>query len=922
MRFYRLLWMGVLGLRLLNPIGAIFAAEPASAVRTFSTGANGNSITTLATLSPDGSKLAIHVYSRDAHSQQLTVYDADSGKKLYGAFTAELNGDVEIESFSPDGNRITVAQSHLNGRKELSVIQLSTGKLIYSNAYYGVEKSHFLPDGKLLDVSSDNRGLAVIDLNTKQTTAVLHPPRLVGILVSDSFSDDDQLAFVPGSSTATATIVNLQDSRVVSTLKLPDQSWQLATIFLPHTHTIRGVDGQGIIRTWDADTGKLISQLEPKHLIYLRQATFTPDGKRLVTEFGNGLQFIDAQTYEPLGFWQGPEGSQAIISTLRGDRIVVDIDRSGATLAVMRVTPQAHFHQPALPPGVSIRPQGFSPSVTTVTAIPGHTAQNLRDADWWLKRAEAECNTTTNEMVKDEVTSRLAAGYAAAGDDAAAQRMLQAAAARLAPAANQFWSPVTELRRAVAAYQVQHMVAAGHTPEAIALAKSLTTTHPPNDRVLSEVVVAQASTGDINGAIQTMGQLNKDSQDRTANSTARMLAEAGKFVDAEQIASAIPDRFWQGEAYARIAEAKAKKDDVDGAIAAAQKIQNRMNGDQQKVLAALVSVPDYAGAEKFIASLPAREQANEEGWIINDQLQRGDIAGAKASAIHLRGEEKYFFPGKIATAEIQFGQVDQAINEAKAAKLDDPIVGDILNALVKYDQPDALLDLLANLPPSRSTNYDIARLQNHYYLRAATLLAQDNRLADAQRILAQAHPQNDRYGNDDGLYTQAQWEIAAAMRRTGDRPGYQKSLQSFLNAAATATGAPSRAEAQSQLFGFYITVGDYVAAESLSQQMDPELSRGVAMSVGMALDPPPQPDQRETKPDLARTRALLQIASHTMNRPISVIMAKPAKQHLQAHAEEQWLQWAKALPTVQGRISAYMAMAEALLPVDPLADPR
>jgi hypothetical protein len=172
------------------------------------------------------------------------------------------------------------------------------------------------------------------------------------------------------------------------------------------------------------------------------------------------------------------------------------------------------------------------------------------------------------------------------------------------------------------------------------------------------------------------------------------------------------------------------------------------------------------------------------------------------------------------------------------------------------------------------------------------------------------------------LYAQAKWEIAGAMRRVEDREGYQKFLQPFLNGIASATGAPSRAEGQDKLFAFYMTVGDYSAAESLVKQMDPELSRGVALSVAMMLDPHTQPDEREVKRDLVQTRTLLQIAAETVNRPIAAFMTSAAKKHVEAHAEEQWLRWASGLPTAQGRISAYMAMADVLLPPDPLADPR
>ncbi|HEY1685632.1 MAG TPA: hypothetical protein VGG19_12770 [Tepidisphaeraceae bacterium] len=919
MSFRRLLGLGAIALVLTCQKNLIFA-DSSQIIRTFTTGANGDSITALATLSPDGSKLAIHVYSRDSHIQHLTVYDIDSGKKLYEASTAELMGSVQIEAFSSDGNRIAVARTHLSGKKELSIIQLSSGESIYDSAHYGVEKSHFLLDGKLLDVSSDNLGLVVIDLNKKHPTSVLHPSRLVGILISDCFSDDDQLAFVPGASTATATIVNLQNSRMVSTIKLPDQAWQLATIFLPHTHILRGVDGQGIIRTWDADTGKLVSQLEPKHLIYLQQATFTSDGKQLVTEIANGLQFIDAQTYKTIGYWQGPNGCEAKIDTFHSGRVVVDMNRRGATFAVMRVIPQAHFRPPTLPSGVAFRVLELSPSVSAAATIPPHTAKDLRNADWWLKCAGAEY-ATTNQMVRDEISSQLAVDYAAAGDDASAQRLVQSVAARFANAANQFWSPVIELRQEVAGYQVQHMVASGHTADAIALAKSLTTTRPPNDSVWRELVVAQARSGDINGAIQSLKQLsNKDSQGRTGVSTARLLADTGKFSDAEQIADAIPDPYWKGEARIRIAEGKAKKDDVDGAIAEIDKISNMGGHELDKIVNILAALPDDAGAQKFIESLPAPQ--NAWGWLQSDQLKRGDIAAAKTTEQRLIDIGTDLFNGEIAETEIRIGQVNQAIADAKADKVDDEMVQHVLNALVKYNHPDALLDLLAHLPPARDTDYDYASLRNNYYLQAAIILAQDNRLADAQRIFAKAHPQKDREDSDDGLYTDAQWEIAGAMRRTGDHPGYQKALQPFFAAISSATGAPSRAEAQSNLFAFYMTVGDYTAAESLAKQMDPELSRNVAMSIAMMLNPHPQPDEHEPKPDPARTKALLQMAADTMPRPVPGIMTKPAQESLNTHTEEQWLQWAHTLPTVQGRISAYLAMAQVLLPPDPLADPQ
>ena len=285
---------------------------------------------------------------------------------------------------------------HKQNSNTLDVVEVANGRSIYTYTIpFGYSNILFMPDGRRLlhdqkrveyDPEYNLLHLSVADLASS---------KIVGELKTGQF-DRPSAIFSPDGKcvlTVDAARIKVWDvagSTVVSTLEVADGDNQIALIWLPGTRMIRGADRQGIIQSWDADTGKRLSRVEPQDLTTVRgSASFTSDGKTLLVGGDGAIELRDAQTARLVGVWRhGPKDrSTAYLDTLRGDTVIVNIDGTRAgDLAVARLPALRDLTSPSAARNIGqALPKATAPATAPAISVPEATDGDLRTPRWWLE---------------------------------------------------------------------------------------------------------------------------------------------------------------------------------------------------------------------------------------------------------------------------------------------------------------------------------------------------------------------------------------------------------------------------------------------------------------------------------------------------------------------------------------------------------
>jgi WD40 repeat protein/serine/threonine protein kinase len=275
-----------------------------------------------AAFSPDGSRVVTA-----SGDQTARVWDAATGKPLGPPLVHQ--GAVEIATFSPDGSRVVTASDDQTAR----VWDTATSKpLALPLAHQGrVMRAVFSPDGSRVVTASDDRTARVWDAATSKPLSL--PLAHQGAVRSAAFSSDGNRV-VTASDDKTARVWDATTGKPLAP-PLMHQAAVRSAAFSPDGSRVITASGDQTARVWDVATGKPLGPpLAPEHKKYANfftsygnlmwSAAFSPDGSRVVTMDGDKIVRVwDAATGKPLGLplaHQGAVGSAAFSPD--GSRVV------------------------------------------------------------------------------------------------------------------------------------------------------------------------------------------------------------------------------------------------------------------------------------------------------------------------------------------------------------------------------------------------------------------------------------------------------------------------------------------------------------------------------------------------------------------------------------------------------------------------
>ena len=232
-----------------------------------------------AVFSPDGRRA---LTASDDNSVRL--WDAEAGRQI-ATFTRAGSG---MAAFSPDGRLVAIPDNNT-----VVVRDANTGERedrIFQGHSAAVQSVAFSADGRRIVTASDDRTARVWDLQTGGQIAAL----------------------TEHTAPVRSAVFSPDGLRVVST-QMPQRSGNVTIV----------TSNDSVALLWDALSGRVILRFEGD-MVQLYDATFSPDGKRIVTASGdNTARIWDAATGKPIAVLSGH--SDSVLSAAfnsRGDKIV------------------------------------------------------------------------------------------------------------------------------------------------------------------------------------------------------------------------------------------------------------------------------------------------------------------------------------------------------------------------------------------------------------------------------------------------------------------------------------------------------------------------------------------------------------------------------------------------------------------------
>lgn len=325
-------------------------------------------------------------------------------------------------------------------------------------------------------------------------------------------------------------------------------------------------------------------------------------------------------------------------------------------------------------------------------------------------------------------------------------------------------------------------------------------------QMLDQIAAAQAQTGDIAGAKQTVqaigqGASNTGADDGTGS--------------------------WKNDAYAAIAGAQAGRGDVNGAFATVKVIDD----DDAKSLAfqniaqALAKRGDLSAANAYASRLSGTCRARADASIAEARAAAGDFTGAKDLAKTLDdGTEQALALASISEIQAKSGDAAGALETAHLARdaagqvydyLSRPVYGAVARAEVKAGDLEGALAL--------------RKVDNSFITREIAIArAQMGDISGAKESLGQVSNSMDQACANAG--------IAAAQSKAGDSSGAAGSLDAARMALSTATNLGDNTEPCAQIVGTWAKFGDAnAAADWARSQQDPTVEATTLISVARAL---------------------------------------------------------------------------------------
>jgi WD40 repeat protein len=218
-------------------------------------------------LSPDGSKACVN---------GTVVYETSNGEVIRRFTTPPGDYSFQVIAFSPDNERVLAAINPFFDRKSsdaetLCCINLADGRVVGESKFYGDASQllftssawHYPVENPQPDKNVARYDLVpwfVVNAVSGKIEKSFELPRWEDAM--DIFSPDGCRVITVGNNMC--HIRDVVTWRMVCTLEMQPLDQQRAVEFVDNGHEVRGINGSGIVRIWDATTGRLLSAVNPK----------------------------------------------------------------------------------------------------------------------------------------------------------------------------------------------------------------------------------------------------------------------------------------------------------------------------------------------------------------------------------------------------------------------------------------------------------------------------------------------------------------------------------------------------------------------------------------------------------------------------------------------------------------------------------
>ena len=262
-----------------------------------------------AAFSPDGGRVVTASFDRTAR-----IWDTATQAPI-----VELKGhagNVNKAAFSPDGGRVVTASADKTAR----IWDAATGAPIAVLEGHGgsVNSAAFSPDGRRVVTASDDLTARVWEAATGVQIVVLKGH--TGAVYSAAFSPDGDRV-VTASDDGSARVWNAATGAPIVTLATPESRVTTETLspeninavvsatFSPDGKRVVTASWDGTARIWDAATGAQIAVLKDHDKDTLYGAAFSQDGRRIVTaSIDKTARVWDVATLATIAVLKGHDG--------------------------------------------------------------------------------------------------------------------------------------------------------------------------------------------------------------------------------------------------------------------------------------------------------------------------------------------------------------------------------------------------------------------------------------------------------------------------------------------------------------------------------------------------------------------------------------------------------------------------------------
>lgn len=277
-----------------------------------------------ASFSPDGKR----VVSTSNEDSIIRIWDAESGQKLNNLEGSLLIDHLTSVAFSPNGKRVVAASQN----NIVQVWDTETGEELNTQmSHYDIVNSAFFsPDGESIVSASDDGTVCIWDVESgrKIKTFTEYEDGISESGFSFAAFSPDGKRVVSASWDSTVRIWDVGSGKALNILEGHAAPVRSAN-FSPDGKRVVSASDDGTIRIWNVETGQTLKTLEGESLSAYSftdddkpflssgsnpvcSASFSPDGKRIVSASQKTVSIWDAETGEEL---VRLEGHASLINT-------------------------------------------------------------------------------------------------------------------------------------------------------------------------------------------------------------------------------------------------------------------------------------------------------------------------------------------------------------------------------------------------------------------------------------------------------------------------------------------------------------------------------------------------------------------------------------------------------------------------------